>query len=70
MHVPNDMISIRPIRPDCVDHDLGLGDNGFNRRVIPDIYDQNSDFVTELELSLELFQLLLRPSRDSEREWC
>lgn len=38
-HSPNDVISVFPIRPNGIHHDLGLSDGSFNRRVVPDIYD-------------------------------
>lgn len=63
------MIATLPIRPDGVNHHLGFGDSGFDRRVVSNVYDQNPDFMAELELSLDFLQLLLGPPRDSEREW-
>jgi len=69
VRAPDDVISILPIRPNGINHDLGLGDSGFNRRVVPNAYNEEPNFMTKPELLLDLFQLLLRPSCDGEREW-
>jgi len=66
---PNDIIGISPIRSNGIHHDLGLDDGSFNRRVIPQIYNDQPDFISKLELCLESFQLILRPSGDGECEW-
>ena len=62
------MVGILPIRPNGVDHDLGLGNCSFDRRVVTNVYDENPHFMTELELSLDFIQLVLRPSCYCERE--
>ena len=53
------MVTVRPKWPNGVNHDLGLGDSGLNRRIVPNVYDENSDFMIKLEFLLELFQFLL-----------
>ena len=68
MHAPDDVVAVPPKWPNGVDHDLGLGDDGLHRRVVPNVYSENSNFMTKLELFLEFFQFLLRPTRDGERE--
>jgi len=55
MDSPNNIISVLPIRPNDIDYDLGLGDSGLNRRVVPNVHDENTNFITKLELSLQLF---------------
>ena len=59
MYAPDDVVTVLPVRSNGIDHDLGLGDGGFNRPVIPNVYNQNPDFIIELEFPLEVFQLLL-----------
>ena len=54
MDSPDDIIGVLPIRPDDIDYDLGLGDNGLNRRVVPNVYYENLNFTTNLEFPLEL----------------
>lgn len=54
-HIPDDIVGILPKWPDRVNHDLGLVDRGFDRRIISDVNYEEPDFMTKLELSLELF---------------
>jgi len=58
MHAPDDVVTVLPIRPNGANHDLGLGDNGLNRRVVPNGYKENPNFMTKLEVSPELLQFL------------
>jgi len=53
------MVTVPPIRSNGVNHDLGSGNNGLDRLVVPNIYNENSNITAKLEFSLELFQLLL-----------
>jgi len=55
MRAPDDVVSILPKRPNGVNHDLGLGDGGLNRRVIPNIYNEKPNFMTKPEFSLDPF---------------
>ena len=55
MHAPDDVVGISPKRPNGVNHDLGLGDNDFDRCVVRNIYNENSNFITKAELSPDLF---------------
>jgi len=64
----DDIVSISPEWPYRVEYDLRLGDNSFDRRVISDIENEKPHIIVELELPLDLFQFLLRPSRNGECE--
>jgi len=54
---PNDIIGVIPIWPNGIHH------------VVPDIYNDKPDLISNLELSLGSFRLVLRPSGDGERGW-
>ena len=58
-HVPDDILSVLPKWPNGINHDLGLGDGGHDGYVVPNVNDENPNFMTELELSLDFLQLLL-----------
>ena len=58
MHTLDDVVTVLPIRPNGINHDLGLSDCGLDRLIVPNVYNENPNFI-KLKLSLEVFQFLL-----------